>query len=145
MLSEVVEVLAKSSVEALAKLKVAALIVSASAEASPKVVVPFTLSAWFKVVVPVAAPREIVVPAPAKFTVVAVEFKRLKVVAVVVKSPPFTAKSPAKVVSAPERVIAVAVEERISLPVICKSSAITVLVPVASIFKLPEASVLSVV
>ena len=43
--------------------------------------------------VPVAAPIPIVVAAPAKLTVVAVLFKILNVVAVVVKSPPFTSTS----------------------------------------------------
>lgn len=51
------------------------------------------------VVVPVVAPIEIAVAAPPIFKVVTVELRRLKVVAVEVRSPPFKAKSPVKVVS----------------------------------------------
>jgi hypothetical protein len=98
MFKEVVEVLAKSRVEALAKDKVAAFIVRESPEASPKVVLPFTERALFRVEVPVEAPIDRVVAAPPKFKVVAVVFKRLKVVAEVVRSPPFTAISPAVVI-----------------------------------------------
>ena len=69
-----------------------------------KVVVPVTDRLLLIVVVPVEAPMEIVVAAPPMFKVVAVVLIRLKVVAVVVKSPPFTAKSSVKV-AAPVKVL----------------------------------------
>ncbi len=50
------------------------------------------------VVVPVFAPIERVVAAPAKFTVAAVALIKLNVGEVVVRSPPFNAKSPAEVI-----------------------------------------------
>ena len=53
------------------------------------------------VTVPVAAPMLIVVAAPARFTVVASVLIKLNVVAVVVKSPPLTAKSPVNTVLRP--------------------------------------------
>jgi hypothetical protein len=46
------------------------------------------------VVVPVDAPIERVVAAPARFRVVTVVLRRLKVVAVEVRSPPLIARSP---------------------------------------------------
>ena len=48
----------------------------------------------FNVAVPEFAPNERVVAPPPMFNVVAVELTKLKVVCVVVTSPPFTAKSP---------------------------------------------------
>ena len=56
-----------------------------------------TTLALLIVVVPVVEPIPIVVAAPAKLTVVAVAFTKLKVPAVVVvMSPPLTAKSPSR-------------------------------------------------
>jgi hypothetical protein len=49
----------------------------------------------------VAAPISKVVAAPAKLTVVAVAFTKLNVAALVVMSPPLTAKSPVNVVLDP--------------------------------------------
>ena len=57
----------------------------------------FTVRLLFKAVVPVPAPRLRVVAAPNALTVVAVALRRLNVVAVVVRSPPFTARSPVAV------------------------------------------------
>ena len=69
------------------------------------VVVPFTVRlpvttvlAFLIVQVPVVEPIVTAVPAAAKFTVVG-DASRLKVDAVVVKSPPLTARSPVRVVS----------------------------------------------
>ena len=58
------------------------------------VIVLTALAVLTKRVYPVVEPMEIAVPAPAKLTVVAVVFIKLNVVAVVVKSPPLTARSP---------------------------------------------------
>ena len=55
------------------------------------------------VVVPLVAPREIVVATPPMLSVVAVVFKRLKVDWFVVKSPPFMVRS-APAVTLPVRV-----------------------------------------
>ena len=60
-----------------------------------------TVLALLIVVVPVAAPIDIAVPAPAKFTEVALVLTKLNVAAVVNKSPPLTLKSPVIVTSRP--------------------------------------------
>ena len=63
-----------------------------------KLTVPSTTRLFLIVVVPVVALIVKLVAAPAKFIAVADEFNRLKELAVVVISPPFTAKSPVRVV-----------------------------------------------
>lgn len=55
--------------------------------------IKFTVRLLFKVVVPAPSPMAMVVASPPMFRVVVVVFKRLKVVAVEVRSPPFMAKS----------------------------------------------------
>ena len=55
---------------------------------------PSTSRLFLTLVVPVAAPILTAVPAPAKFTVVAVVFNKLNVTTLVVMSPPLTARSP---------------------------------------------------
>ena len=55
---------------------------------------PVTVKSLLTVVVPVAAPIDRVVAAPAKLRLVALVFKILAVAEVVVISPPLTAKSP---------------------------------------------------
>ena len=72
-------------------------IVTVSTEESPSVVLPSTINALLIEVVPVAAPISNVVAAPPTLRVVTVEFKRLNVVALDVRSPPLTAISPAVV------------------------------------------------
>lgn len=91
--------------------------VMVSAAVSPSVVFPRIVRELAVVVVPEVAPRLIVVAAPPIFSVVAVVFIKLKVVAVVVISPPFTARSPANSPApALERVnLAVPDEEALSI------------------------------
>jgi len=80
--------------------RISAVTVRVSVVAFPSVVLPSveklpsTSSVFLIVVVPVEAAIVRAVASPAKLTVAAVAFIRLKVVAVVVKSPPLTAKSP---------------------------------------------------
>ncbi len=94
--------------------------------ASPMVLLPFKLvlpvtvkvpemavAALLMVAVPVEAPKETVVAAPPIFKVVAVALTKLKVVAVVVISPPLTARSPVSVVFP----VTARVEERVVAPV----------------------------
>ena len=64
---------------------------------------PTLIVGLLSVRVPVVAPIAIVVPAPPMFRVVAVELRRLNVVWLVVRSPPFIATSPVTVVSPVKR------------------------------------------
>ena len=69
--------------------------------APPTSKLPSTLRALLTEVVPVAAPISIAVAAPPMLSVVAVALTKLNVVAVVVISPPLTARSPVRTVSPP--------------------------------------------
>ena len=77
---------------------------------------PVTVKALLTVVVPDTAPIERVVAAPAKLTVVALALTRLKEAAVVVMSPPLTARSPAVVMLPVAPVIDQYVPERSLAP-----------------------------
>jgi len=88
--------------------------------------VPNTLKLLFTVVVPVFAPRKIVSASPPMFSVVAVVFKRLKVVWFVVKFPPLTARF-APAVTLPVRV---EVESIVKVPLACMFPAFEILTPV---------------
>ena len=61
-----------------------------------------TVRLLFTVVIPLADPIDTAVAAPAIFTVVAFALNKLAVASVVVRSPPFNARSPVKVRPAKE-------------------------------------------
>ncbi len=100
------------------------------------VIRPVAVRALLTVVVPVEAPKDIAVAAPPKFKVVTVELSRLKVVAVLVMSPPFTAKSPVKVVFP----VTASVEDRVVAPV-TPSVLVSVVAPVTA--RVPPTETLS--
>ena len=101
------------------------------------------LSSMIETPVEAASPMVIVSapPLPKIMVSAPVEPKVMVVAEVAVREVPDTVRVPDKVVLAPDKVKAVAEEDKILLPDTCKLSAIIVLVPVASMVRLPEASV----